>query len=153
LFVGLASWAIEGLGDFAEGKMDDFYRDRKYERVLLEGAANGAVTGALGDMAHPGILAFGLTIIQDVASDLPAHELNINKDISDALTQAIVAEATSGIVPRTIDADGMARVGKLMPEFLSGEASSYVTLLLGGLWATPAGITVKELFDALKEAK
>ena len=104
-------------------------------------------------MAHPGILAFGLTIIQDVASDLPAHELNINKDISDALTQAIVAEATSGIVPRTIDADGMARVGKLMPEFLSGEASSYVTLLLGGLWATPAGITVKELFDALKEAK
>ena len=153
LFVGLASWAIEGLGDFAEGKMDDFYRDRKYERVLLEGAANGAVTGALEDMAHPGILAFGLTIIQDVASDLPAHELNINKDISDALTQAIVAEATSGIVPRTIDADGMARVGKLMPEFLSGEASSYVTLLLGGLWATPAGITVKELFDALKEAK
>lgn len=62
-----------------------------------------------------------------------------------------MAQATGAIIPRAIDADGMAKVGKLIPEFLSGEANSYVAIMLGALWATPVGIDIKELFDALKE--
>ena len=64
-----------------------------------------------------------------------------------------MAQATGSIVPHAIDAEGMAKVGSLMPEFLSGEASSYVAIMLGALWASPVGIDINKLFDALKEPK
>ena len=151
--VGLASVIVEYVADNAEGRVDKFYENHNYERVFLEGAANGAVAGALGDsIANPGILAFGLTIAQDLGHDtghLPANAHEFANIFSDALTQAIIAEVTFSAGPSLIDADGLAKGKKLLPEFLSGEANTYVAMGLGLVYGTSVGTVIKEYFDMI----
>ena len=154
LFGGAMSFLVEYLADFSEGKLEKVSEDRLGERVFIEGAANGSVAGAFGNVIPPFVLVSGLTLIQDLAHDgIPKNSQEFVHLMSDVVVQGVIAQILTGIVPPSVDADSFASVRQLIESETAEELSEHVAAGLTLLWGTAGGLVVKEIFDAIAPAE
>ena len=153
LIGGVVSVVVEGLADFSKGTFqEDFIDKHKGEKSFIEGLSNGAVTGALGNVASPFVLATGATFLQDLLSaDKPIHVQGFIKIVSDSVVQGVIAQILLGAVPDAVDADSYASARRLIESGTADEVNEQTAALLGSLWATGGGLIVGDIFDTLSE--
>ncbi len=150
---GVVSIVVEGLADVSKGTFqEDFIDKHKGGKAFIEGLSNGAVTGALGNVASPFVLATGATFLQDLLSaDKPIDRQGFIKIVSDSVVQGVIAQILLGAVPDAVDADSFASARRLIESETADEVNEQTAAFLGGLWATGGGLIVGDIFDALSE--
>ena len=153
LIGGTVSVLVEGLADYSRGKFqEDFIDKHKGEKSFIEGLSNGAITGALGNVASPFVLATSATFLQDLLSaDKPIHQADFIRIVSDSVVQGVIAQILLGVVPDAVDADSFASARKVIESETADEVNEQAAAILTGLWGTGGGLIVGDIFDTLSE--